>query len=271
MAKRKPTELTTETNSDLPQVESPSISPAGPLPVNEPAPAMPVVEAAPAPAAKPAFRLRPRHRRAALLAASVTLAAALGAVVGVVTIKNLASAKPPADVAGLEERKAMQQSIAHLSQQVVTLKMNLDVATRNAHSEMEKAHGEMTKIAQRLAAAAAEVTGSITPPQTVPAAPAPEPQLVTTPLPLPQPRPVPVRLAAAEPPSRPALVPDWSIRSARDGIALVQGHGELYQAVLGADLPGLGPVQTIKREEGRWIVVTPRGIIVSMRDRRYFE
>ena len=71
------------------------------------------------------------------------------------------------------------------------------------------------------------------------------------------------------------LVPQWCrtgrIRIARDGMALVQGHGELYQAVLGAPLPGLGPVQTIKREDGRWMVVTPRGIIVSARDRHYFE
>jgi hypothetical protein len=36
-------------------------------------------------------------------------------------------------------------------------------------------------------------------------------------------------------------------------------------------LPGLGPVQSIKKLEGRWVVTTPRGIIVSMRDRRYFE
>jgi hypothetical protein len=36
-------------------------------------------------------------------------------------------------------------------------------------------------------------------------------------------------------------------------------------------MPGLGPVETIKREEGRWIVVTPKGIIVSMRDRAHFQ
>jgi hypothetical protein len=89
-----------------------------------------------------------------------------------------------------------------------------------------------------------------------------------TPTPVPTPRPA---IAAVEAPVRLAVVPDWNIRSARDGMAFVEGHGEIYQAVLGAPLPGLGPVQTIKREDGRWMVVTPRGIIVSMRDRRYFE
>jgi hypothetical protein len=36
-------------------------------------------------------------------------------------------------------------------------------------------------------------------------------------------------------------------------------------------LPGLGPVQSVKRQDGRWTVLTPKGIIVSLRDRRYFE
>jgi hypothetical protein len=64
---------------------------------------------------------------------------------------------------------------------------------------------------------------------------------------------------------------DWSIRDARDGYLTVQGHGDVYQVVIDAPLPGIGPVEQIKRQGGRWVVVTPKGIIVSMRDRRYFE
>jgi hypothetical protein len=182
------------------------------------------------------------------------------------TTQHLAApAKPPIDIAANEERKAMQQSIAHLSQQVATLKINLDVATRTAHSEMERAHSEMARLSDRLAAAAADITGSITAPQSVPAVAA-----TAEPTPLPQPR--PAQLAAVEPMAmRLPVVSDWTLRAARDGMALVEGHGEVYQAVLGAPLPGLGPVQTIKREDGRWIVVTPRGIIVSSRDRHYFD
>jgi hypothetical protein len=69
-----------------------------------------------------------------------------------------------------------------------------------------------------------------------------------------------------------SIVSDWSIRETRDGYVYVQGHGgDIYQVVPGAPLPGLGPVAQIKRQDGRWMVVTPKGIIVSMRDRRYFE
>ena len=265
MAKPKPAAQATETHAtetkaELPQVESPSISPAEPQPESNPVSetARPVAENATP--TKPAFKLRPRHKRMALLAASVTLAAALGSVVGAVTTKSLATApKPPVNVAGLEERKAVQQSIAHLSKEVAALKTNLDATNKTAHSEM-------TRIAARLAAAEADITGSITPPQTMPPTAAPQAE---TPLPLP--RPSPAEIAAAQASARPAVVPDWSLRTARDGVAYVEGHGEIYEAVLGAPLPGLGPVQTIRREGGRWMVVTPRGIIVSMRDRHYFE
>ena len=67
------------------------------------------------------------------------------------------------------------------------------------------------------------------------------------------------------------MVPGWSIRDSRNGYVYVEGHGEVYQVVLGAPLPGLGPVQSVRRQDGRWIVLTPKGIIVSMQDRRYFE
>jgi hypothetical protein len=158
--------------------------------------------------------------------------------------------KPAAvDVAGLEESRAAQQSIARLSKDVAGLKASLEAANKSAHSQF-------AKISERLSRDSAEITGAITPPQTVPSA-----------APLPPARPAP----AAEAPRRPSVITDWTIRETRDGFVYVQGHGDVYQVVLGAPLPGIGPVEQIKRQDGRWVVVTPKGIIVSMRDRRYFE
>ena len=56
-----------------------------------------------------------------------------------------------------------------------------------------------------------------------------------------------------------------------DGYALVEGRGEVYEVMPGDPVPGLGRIEQIRREGGRWVVVTQRGIVVSMRDRRYFE
>ncbi len=192
---------------------------------------------------RPRFAFRPRHKRYALLAASVAIAAVVGAVTGAATTGGFSKA-PPVDVAAVEENKAMQQSVARLTKEITSLKASLDTANRSASTQI-------AKISERLNRETANVTGSV-PPQTQAAPSAPLP-------------------AAPAMQSRVSIVPDWTIRETRDGFVYVQGHGDIYQVVPGAPLPGLGPVEQIKRQDGRWLVVTPKGIIVSMRDRRYFE
>jgi hypothetical protein len=76
------------------------------------------------------------------------------------------------------------------------------------------------------------------------------------------------RVAPPQPPARVSILADWSIRDARDGYVTVQGHGDVYRVVPGTPLPGLGPVEQIKRQDGHWVVVTPKGIIVPRRGPR---
>jgi len=269
----------------LPAVESPSISPAkaeepvaedtlAPTPVAE----RPVPESdspiAPAAVVRP-LRLALRRRRMALLAASVTLAAALGAVIGAVAAGSLSGSHE--EVAGQQDRKVMQQSIARLGNELSTLKASLDAAGKSAHAQtaqlakLSQALNEKlaatTKANEALARAGAEVTGSISAPQAVPA--------VETPLP--QPRP-PQQFAAAtttDSQPRPLIVPGWSVRGAARGTVLVEGHGDIFEVVPGVNLPGLGRVESIRRVDGRWIVATPKGLIVSavapVRAPRYFD
>ncbi len=294
-----------EAKSDLPVVDSPPLSPAAdpapaeaakietPAAAAEPAPAenaevkiepavvaeTPAPEAVALPAAETPFAqrrfaLNPRMKRHALLAATVTLAAALGAIFGSLATGPATPPKP--DVAALDERKAMQQSIARLSTEIGALKGNLEAANQAANTQL-------ARISERLKRESAEITGSISAPQTVAAAPAaapaetvatPLPQTIAPPLPqtvatpLPQPR--PTRVAAIEP-QRPPVVPGWTIHEVRDGYVYVQGYGDIYRVTPGARLPGLGPVESIKRQDGRWTVLTPKGVIVAGRDRRFFD
>jgi hypothetical protein len=83
-------------------------------------------------------------------------------------------------------------------------------------------------------------------------------------------RTTPARAIGVETP-RVSVLMNWSIHGSRNGYVYVQGHGDIYQVAPGTPLPGLGPVEQIKRQDGRWVVVTPKGIIVSKRDRRHFE
>lgn len=253
-----------ETTNDLPSVESPSISPAEPekepiapsmaiVPVAEPILEQPI---APDPAPRTSFRLRARHKVYAAFAASVLIAGVAGVFAGVAASGGFkAPTVPKVDTAALNERKAMQQSIAKLNKEIGSLKSSLEAANKAAHTQI-------AKITEKLNREAAEITGSIAAPQTM-TPPAP---VQATPLPTPR----PTRMASLEPP-RPSVVRDWSIRDSRDGYVYVQNQGEIYQVVPGAPLPGLGPVEQIKRQDGRWVVVTPRGLIVSQRDRGYFD
>ncbi|MEJ2376645.1 MAG: hypothetical protein P8Y53_00755 [Pseudolabrys sp.] len=111
----------------------------------------------------------------------------------------------------------------------------------------KSATSEVTKISDRLAdrlRSAPDFAGSIKPPATIPTRP---------------PRP-PVLAAAAAP----HVVSGWTIHD-------VRGHGDLYQVAPGAPPPRLGPVRRIERRDGRWVGVTPKGLIVSLRARGHFS
>lgn len=260
-----------ETNSTLPLFQSPSVSPAEsfigpvkPAAVDEPVifePALAADETPKPQIASSPFVLSRRQKRKMMLAASVLLAAGIGGVIG--ALANASFTLPQqTDVAALNETKALQKTIMHLSKEmsavraasieatgkaakeIATLKASLETANKSANAQIGKVAERIDRIERH--AAAPEITGSIKPQHAVS-----KPETVQ--------------------PPKPPIVPGWRVRDARNGFVYVEGRNGIYQVVPGAPLPGLGPVETIKREEGRWIVVTPKGIIVSMRDRPHFE
>ncbi len=70
---------------------------------------------------------------------------------------------------------------------------------------------------------------------------------------------------AAQAKAAPAVVEGWVVRKVRDGAALVEGRYGIIEIEPGDDLPGVGRIQDIRREDGRWVVVTPKGLILSPR------
>lgn len=287
---------------DLPEVESPSISPAvsEAVPVEqEPVEPQSEPEVAAARSAslraliplspskfdneppfepievddKPSrFAMKPRHWRTLRLAAAVAIGASFGAIAGTILTGGFAGS-PQVDVAALEEKKSMQQSMAKMAKELTVLKANLEASNKAAQVQTASLEKKLTdkvndRINERFKKEQADVTGSITPPQTVAAATPQAPAMVDVPMPKPAPR---IAMAHTAP-ARLPIVRDWSVRGAQNGYVYVQGmRGEIYQVVPGAPLPGLGPVESIKRQDGRWVVTTPKGIIVSMQERRFFE
>jgi hypothetical protein len=64
-------------------------------------------------------------------------------------------------------------------------------------------------------------------------------------------------------PAQPPIIQGWSVRDVYDGVAVVQSRYGLIEVERGDALPGLGRVEAIRKQDGRWLVVTPKGLIVQ--------
>ena len=279
-------EAKTESKPELPTVDSPPLSPAEKLsePVLEAQmkPPAPEVKPEPAPAsAAPADKLAARKmphlrmpkvklppfrmpamkipdvkvaapkisrrmRRRAALAATVLIAAGFGAAAGAIATRTPAPQPAKPDTALIEENHALQRSIAKLNKDLTTLKANVESAARESKTQIAKATASLSDRLDK----AMDVTGSVGKPATTPAATAAavSPPVVD-PAPLPQPR--------------PSIVQGWTVREARNGRIWVENRGELFAVAPGVPLPGLGRVETIRRDGGSLVVVTTKGLITE--------
>ena len=85
--------------------------------------------------------------------------------------------------------------------------------------------------------------------------------------------PQPAAVATASPAAAVALAkPDvgrlpkvegWVLRDVSNGGALIEGRQGVFEVYAGDPVPGLGRVEAIRRQDGRWVVVTSKGVIVS--------
>jgi hypothetical protein len=229
-------------------------------------------------ASDPGVVVKPNATRLALVAALMAIAASFGAVGGSVGVAKFgpifASAPPVAPVAKdnvADEVKALKDTVAQLRATTKSLGDNLaalkgTVSTSNATQNtqiskvsevldrIEKAQADLRKTAATTVAAApahmasttqataatSEVTGSVKQQQPVP-------------------------MVLGEPPQnlKPPVVPGWVLRRVYDGAALIEGRDGIIEVETGTITPGLGRIEGIKRQDGRWVVVTSRGLVIG--------
>lgn len=216
-------------------------------------------------------------RRLSAMAAVVAIAASVGAISGALATAGMMHFATPAP-AKVADTSALESSVAKIDADVVALKANVEHTsktglgqfnrTNDRLDKLEKAQAEpLAKIAKlsesvdklratppaapvQAAAAPAparETTGSIAPAQVATAAAAPAP-------------------AAAAPKTEIGRLPTvegWRLRDASNGGALIEGRNGLYEVYPGDPIPGVGRVDAIRRQDGRWVVVTSKGLIVS--------
>jgi hypothetical protein len=169
----------------------------------------------------------------------------------------------------------VEASIARIDADIVALKASVEHASKAGVSQfnktsdrldkVEKAQAEpaaklaklseaveklRTQVAAAVVAAAAppaaakDVTGTVSPPATAEAAPVPPPA----------PKPEIARLPTVE---------GWVLRDVLNGSALIQGRQGMFEVYAGDPVPGLGRVDAIRKQDGKWVVVTSKGLIVA--------
>jgi hypothetical protein len=193
-----------------------------------------------------------RVNRFSLLAACLALSAALGGMVGALAAYSLTRPVTPVIAAssiGSEELQLLKENVVQARVDLAALKASVDAGNRNGNAQLAKVTERIERMernqaepAARLSKAAenleriarAETTGSIVPPQPILG-------------------------------PRPGGPEAWVLRDVRRGTAIIEGRGGTIEVDPGDVVPGMGRVEDIRKQDGRWIVVTPKGIITSRR------
>ena len=215
-------------------------------------------------------------RRIGAMAAVVALATVAGALGGALATAGIGKLMAGDSTQASVKDTALETSVARLDAEIVELKASLEHNSKTTTGQLNRTSDRLDKVekaqaepAAKLAklsetvdklraaqasttttaaaaapASAKDVTGSI--PQQAAAAPAPAPAA--------PPKPEVARLPTVE---------GWVLRDVANGSALIESRRGMYEVYAGDPIPGLGRVDAIRRQDGHWVVVTSKGLIVA--------
>jgi hypothetical protein len=212
------------------------------------------------------------RRRTSALAAVIALAAVTGALGGAMATAGLGRMLGTDDskTASVQSR-ALEETIARIDADVAALKIGVERAGKQTAAQFGKTSDRLEKTADRLdkiekaqaepAAKLAKLSETVdklrAPPAPVPTPVASLPAKDVTgsiSAPAPAPKPEVARLPTVD---------GWVLREVADGGATIEGRPGIFEVFAGDPVPGLGRVDAIRKQDGRWVVVTSKGLIVA--------
>lgn len=204
------------------------------------------------------------------IAAMIAVGITVGAVGGTMAMSGLGKLLAGDD--GKSTTLALEEHITRLESEVAALKADSDKAnkaTATARAKfndrldrVEKAQAEPNAKIARLNEAV-EKLRTAPPPAPVAAAPTPAPVAA-----------IPAKEATGSINTTPAAAPKpdvarlptvdgWRIVDVAAGGATIEGRQGVFEVYPGDPVPGLGRVDAVRKQDGRWTVVTSRGLIVG--------
>lgn len=226
--------------------------------------------------AQPA-RSAARRRRRLMLAAAIALAAISGAAGGSLAtfaIAQWGEAHAPAQLAAdADTNSRLRDAVARVTADLGALRTDFDRAGHARTTQITRLGDRLDKVEK-----AQEDTGArlarfgetqeklqekiqekTQDRQRAAAAPAPLPADVTGSISTPAAAKGDLLKADAR---KPPVIEGWTLTRVTNGGAIVNGPGGLYEAYPGDPLPGIGRVDAVRYQDGRWAVFTPKGVII---------
>ncbi len=216
-------------------------------------------------------------RRFGAMAAVVALATVAGALGGALATAGIGKLRAGESVQESTQASAkdsaLEASVARLDAEIVALKAGLEHNSKTTTGQFNKASDRLDKVEKAQAEPAAKLAKlsetvdklrSAQATTTATAAPAAAKDITGS---------IPQQVAAATPsappvPQKPEVarlptVEGWVLRDVANGIALIESRRGMYEVYAGDPIPGLGRVDAIRKQDGRWVVVTSKGLIVA--------
>jgi hypothetical protein len=212
-------------------------------------------------------------RRMSAMAAVVALATVAGAVGGALATAGLGYVT--GGTSAVVNTSALDSSVARIDADIVALKASVEHTSKMGMSQFNKTSDRLDKVEKAQTEPAAKLAKLSEAVEKLRAAPAPAAVAAATPatakdvtgsvsllataaaaapVPLPAPKPEIARLPTVE---------GWVIRDVGRGGALIEGRQGIFEVYAGDPVPGLGRVDAIRRQDGKWVVVTSKGLIVA--------
>jgi hypothetical protein len=209
-------------------------------------------------------------RRMSAMAAVValaTVAGALGGALATAGFGHMTSVDSAAANTG-----ALEASIARIDADIVALKAGVEHTSKVATGQFNKTSDRLDKVEKAQVEPAAKLAKLSEAVDKLRAAPAPGPVAAAAPAPakevtgsVPQPATVAAAAPAGVPPkpdvARLPRLEGWVLRDVANGGALIEGRQGVFEVYAGDPVPGLGRVDAIRKQDGKWVVVTSRGLI----------
>jgi hypothetical protein len=164
----------------------------------------------------------------------------------------------PAVAAGrtaLEDIQALKENVVQARVELAALKLSIDSANRNTVAQLSRISERIDRVERSQAEPAAKLTKAVDTLERLSRGEASSKD-VTGSLASP---------ASGSNQSKPAVVEGWVVRDVYRGTALIEGRMGVIEVDQGDVVPGLGRVDAIRKQDGRWVVVTPKGLIMPAR------